>query len=63
MSEDSDDCVPIYIGDDITDEDGFNAVRRYKHGVGIIVGQRFPTAAHARLKDPDEVRDFLRVLL
>lgn len=28
-------CVPIYLGDDLTDEDGFDAVKQ--HGIGILV--------------------------
>lgn len=63
VSENSDHCMPIYLGDDITDEDGFEAVKKYKHGLGIIVGSREPSVAHARLSSPSDVRDFLRVLL
>ncbi|MBO0864570.1 MAG: trehalose-phosphatase, partial [Mycobacterium sp.] len=54
--------LPIYIGDDLTDEDAFDAVRF--SGIGIAVrhdedGDR-PTAASFTLRSPTEVRDFVR---
>jgi alpha,alpha-trehalase len=54
--------LPIYVGDDLTDEDAFDVVRH--DGVGVVVrhdadGGR-PTAAQFTLNDPDEVREFLR---
>jgi alpha,alpha-trehalase len=54
--------LPIYIGDDLTDEDAFDAVRF--DGIGIVVrhdedGDR-KTAAHFTLQSPDQVREFLR---
>ena len=55
--------VPVYIGDDETDEDAFAAVRERGHGI-VVAGadnQRL-TAADARLTDPDEVRQFLERL-
>jgi alpha,alpha-trehalase len=56
-----DEVVPIYIGDDDTDEDAFVALAA--DGVGIIVSEvDRPTAATLRLRDPDEVRAFLRAL-
>ncbi|MEE9203367.1 MAG: trehalose-phosphatase [Nitrospirales bacterium] len=55
-------CLPIYIGDDITDEDAFNALEDF--GVGIVVGRTpRPTAARYALASPDEVREFLRRLI
>lgn len=42
---------PIFIGDDVTDEDGFSAVRKLG-GFGILVGQPRPTAARYILPDP-----------
>lgn len=51
-------CWPIYIGDDLTDEDGFRAVA--SQGLGIIVGDvARPTLASRALADPDAVRIFL----
>ncbi|MFZ1179263.1 MAG: trehalose-phosphatase, partial [Mycobacterium sp.] len=54
--------LPIYIGDDLTDEDAFDAIRF--SGIGIVVqhdedGDR-PTAASFALRSPAEVRDFVR---
>ncbi len=52
------DTVPIYIGDDETDEDAFTAVQDC--GLGVRVAQT-PTVTAARytLQDPDEVKEFL----
>lgn len=57
-----DHMLPIYIGDDLTDEDVFDAIRF--SGVGVIVssdesGDR-PTSARYRLDNPAEVGEFLR---
>jgi len=54
--------LPIYIGDDLTDEDAFDAIR--SDGIGIVVrhgedGGR-PTAATFTLNNPTEVAEFLR---
>jgi alpha,alpha-trehalase len=54
--------LPIYIGDDLTDEDAFEAVRF--DGVAIVVrhsedGNR-KTAAHFTVENPDQVREFLQ---
>jgi alpha,alpha-trehalase len=50
--------LPVYIGDDVTDEDAFLAIRG--DGLGVVVGNDCrPSAAHHRLSDPDEVRAFL----
>lgn len=60
---DGDDVVPVYIGDDITDEDAFEALR--DRGVGIVVRGAEPdredraTAATLAL---DEVADVERLL-
>ncbi|OBI40263.1 trehalose-phosphatase [Mycobacterium kyorinense] len=56
-----DPVLPVYIGDDLTDEDAFDAVR--DNGVGIVVrhdedGDR-PSAARFALGGPDAVREFL----
>jgi trehalose-phosphatase len=54
-------ALPIYIGDDRTDEDAFSALE--KRGVAILVGDRSqPTAASYSLRDPSEVERFLREL-
>ena len=57
------DRLPLYLGDDVTDEDGFRALREV--GVGIVVrgeDDDRATAAEYALADPDEVRTFLRML-
>ncbi len=56
----SDSLLPIYLGDDITDEDAFDAVA--EDGIAILVrhtddGDR-ATAARYALDDPDRVREF-----
>jgi trehalose-phosphatase len=51
--------VPIYIGDDRTDEDAFTVVRR-RNGLAIFVGDpTWPTTATHRLADPDAVGTLL----
>jgi trehalose 6-phosphate phosphatase len=52
----------VFIGDDITDEDGFRQVG--PDGYGIIVADPVPadTAAQAYLRSPAEVVEFLRQL-
>ncbi|WP_342364267.1 trehalose-phosphatase [Terrarubrum flagellatum] len=47
-------AIPVFIGDDLTDEKGFAAAIAMG-GVGIIVGSRQNTLAHARLSDVDAV--------
>jgi trehalose 6-phosphate phosphatase len=48
--------VPIYAGDDESDEPAFAMV---KHGVTVHVGGSRHTAANFRLRDAEEVKDFL----
>jgi trehalose 6-phosphate phosphatase len=51
--------LPIYLGDDRTDEDAFRALQ--ERGVGILVSEHSqPTAATYSLRDPQEVEQFLR---
>jgi trehalose 6-phosphate phosphatase len=59
---DGPEVLPLYIGDDLTDEDAFRALG--DRGLSIIVeeGSR-PTAASYVLKHPEEVRSFLRHLI
>jgi trehalose 6-phosphate phosphatase len=58
---DPDTTIPIYVGDDVTDEDAFLAIR--DEGVGVVVGAGDrDSAAHHRLADTDEVRAFLERL-
>lgn len=54
------DAFPLYLGDDVTDEDAFRVIR--DQGVGIVVrgeDDSRPTAARFSLADSDEVRVFL----
>ncbi|MBN1271652.1 MAG: trehalose-phosphatase [Candidatus Aminicenantes bacterium] len=55
-------CVlPLYIGDDLTDEDAFQSLQG--RGLGIVVGEENrPTAADYRLNNPDEVQAFLETI-
>ncbi len=52
----------FYIGDDITDEDAFNAIKTY--GIGILVGEDEvrTTAAQYKLKDTQQTLKFLEIL-
>ena len=55
---DRESTLPVFIGDDVTDEDAFAEIR--SHGVGIVVGtEDRTTCAHDRLDDPAAVREFL----
>ncbi len=62
--------LPVYLGDDETDEDAFRALARHTPpGLGILVAsasdpdaEARATAATFRLEDPDEVRRFLERL-
>lgn len=59
---DGDDVLPVYVGDDVTDEDAFEALR--ERGLGILVSERpRPSAATHAVRDPDEVRELLARLL
>ena len=51
--------IPVFLGDDLTDEDAFRVLR--EDGVGIIVGNEFNpnTLARFSLRNPEEVRRFL----
>lgn len=50
--------IPVFIGDDLTDEHGFNAVNA-RHGISVLVGTRGRTAAAYGLHDPATVRAWL----
>ncbi|KAM7491745.1 hypothetical protein LguiA_034666 [Lonicera macranthoides] len=59
-----DDVLPIYIGDDRTDEDAFKVLREGNRGFGILVSS-MPKESNAfySLKDPSEVMEFLNSLV
>ncbi|CAN8234015.1 unnamed protein product [Cochlearia groenlandica] len=62
--ENSEDVVPVYIGDDRTDEDAFKVLREKKQGFGILVS-KVPkeTNASYSLQDPSQVKEFLKRLV
>ena len=54
--------LPLYIGDDLTDEDAFRTIAG--RGIGILVGEEErETAAEYRLRDPREVRELLERMI
>lgn len=52
------DATPVFVGDDLTDEDGFAAAEELG-GFGILVGDRHDTLARYRLDSPAAVRAWL----
>jgi len=52
--------LPVYIGDDLTDEDAFRALKN--KGITILVGQAKASHAQYYLKDINEVVEFLRII-
>ena len=54
-------CLPVYIGDDLTDEDAFRALEGKGVGVCVQAAPR-PTAARYSLPDPAAVRELLAAL-
>ncbi|MDR6626013.1 trehalose-phosphatase [Caulobacter segnis] len=54
-------ATPIFVGDDLTDEDGFAAARRLG-GFGVLAGKSRPTQADFRLDGPDAVLGWLERL-
>jgi trehalose-phosphatase len=59
LSEEPDEAVAAYLGDDRTDEDAFEALAG--RGLGILVAEESrPTKASVRIKPPEGMLDFLR---
>ena len=50
--------LPVFAGDDLTDESGFAAVNA-QGGISVLVGAREPSAARFQLRDPADVRGWL----
>jgi trehalose 6-phosphate phosphatase len=59
---DGPDVLPLYIGDDLTDENAFEAVAERGLGIVVAAASRSTSASYV-LKNPDEVHLFLRRLL
>lgn len=64
LSDDRSALIPVYVGDELTDEDAFDMVRY--HGIGILVahdedGDR-ASAAQFTLENPNAVRAFVERL-
>jgi trehalose 6-phosphate phosphatase len=53
-------AIPVFVGDDVTDEDGFAAVQELG-GFGVLVGKRSPSAARYGLADPAAVQQWLEL--
>ena len=53
--------MPVYIGDDMTDEDAFIALKN--KGITIFVGKPGKTQARYYVKDTNQVSEFLKSLL
>jgi len=61
LSEERSDLLPIFIGDDVTDEDAFRELS--DDGIGILVSDTVrSTSARYWLRDVDEVRQLLAAL-
>lgn len=60
---DGPDVLPLYIGDDTTDEDALKAIK--SRGIGIVVrdGSSRCTAARYFLENPAEVHEFLKSIV
>jgi trehalose-phosphatase len=55
--------LPIYLGDDQTDEDGFKVIEKHS-GISVFVGEKINnSAARYYLKSPAEVEQFLERLV
>ena len=55
-----DEVLPIYIGDDQTDEDAFKVLK--KEGITIFVGFLGNSSAKYYVKNPSEVYQFLKII-
>lgn len=55
------DILPVYLGDDVADEDAFKVLK--KKGLTVFVGELGSSNADYYVKDPEEVTRFLRLIL
>ena len=54
--------LPVYLGDDLTDEDAFKAIESY-NGISVLVStEDVQSRARYFLKSPEDVAEFLRML-
>lgn len=62
LGMDGTNVLPIYIGDDVTDEVAFTKLR--ERGIGILVADKpQPSAATYRINNPEEVLELLKFLI
>jgi trehalose 6-phosphate phosphatase len=55
--------LPVYLGDDVTDEDGFRAIKQFGQGITIYIGNNVcNTVADHFLRSTEEAIVFLRTL-
>jgi trehalose 6-phosphate phosphatase len=55
---------PIYLGDDLTDEDAFRTIEKFGRGMSVFVGECYAnSSARYYLRSPDEVYYFLLQLV
>lgn len=62
LNKDTVDIIPLYIGDDTTDEDAFEAVKGRGFGIVVMDKPRL-TKADYQLQDTKEVEIFLKMLI
>lgn len=59
-----DDVLPIYVGDDTTDEDAFRALAEHNRGMGVLVADEpRASAAQFRVEDVPQTGEFLEALI
>ncbi|MDA3868425.1 MAG: trehalose-phosphatase, partial [Gammaproteobacteria bacterium] len=65
LNLDRPEVLPLYIGDDVTDEDAFKVLREQDRGIGVVVrdGEARTTVANYALDEPEDVRRFLKMLI
>ncbi len=63
IADDHPDHVPVYVGDDVTDEDAFEALQEMNRAAVTIKVGAGDTRAAARLDGPEAVMEYLRQYL